>query len=482
MSYLYTVTLSTSQEHMLIDNIRVNATTDKEAHDDTSSNKVAIIDWKETMKEGLHFRLENWDTFHKKISRHIDFFMNINYTSHTSVVDGICAMYIHTKVYYSCDELLNGSRLLILPCQSIYFHTWKPSYNRWVIRVHKSCSINITIIKAYVPVSHRYCIRDYLRVLEYTNMPRELSAKMIDHYTNSYCGRIQMESIYTRHNAAHVTLALSATYSSFETEMLLVYTSLLTSLAYKFTLPPVPRYVVTNVPPSFSMFLGQLLHHYWYLTHGLVYTKSQYVKPYTSPKPGYAYQHTAIRNIRYKSALIVQYIDITHFTCRGHEAQIHVYAGLLTVMSAQHKRQPFKTFHCYKNGKEFHRASINFHMHTTFVLSLKPLAIVHANFTFGSYSHHLKSLQIVNNMPYLSTNVYFAKHGSAYLSINTFYAKQLSVDNIHYNGEHSIIHSILVNRNGKMIRPSFISTPKVKVKGSLWTREEWTITTTEHGR
>ena len=116
------------------------------------------------------------------------------------------------------------------------------------------------------------------------------------------------------------------------------------------------------------------------------------------------------------------------------------------------------------------RCLVDFHLHTTVILTMHPWDVIRVNINFG-----ILDKEISKTGNYLSDKFEISSQGSAYLETHAFYATEFWLDELWYDGDITTIRPALVNVGGNPVINN-------KINGSAWNDPDThTDTITERG-
>ena len=295
--------------------------------------------------------------------------------------------------------LSDGNQLFHAPCHSIYYPKEYEIQDglqtmEWYISVYKDFWLNITIHEAFVPFN-KGCRSAYISVVE-----RFVSAKSTH---QNFCGHIDMESVYIKHNQALVQLHNRMYYATiiFQYHIHDMGSVYLTSIGHGYHC--LQEKVHSNVSPSLILFIRGHVTNVWFLSNGLY--SLQNVK---------GNSHMDVMNSRFKvdtlppsnmPFMVKMHILVNKYTCTPNKSYMDVYPGLLSLYWMKWREKPYKTLNC--NVLQQQLIDLSFHLKITLVASF---LLDDAMFSINMSFYTSKYLDIFNKEILSSGNSNSALH------------------------------------------------------------------------
>ena len=283
--------------------------------------------------------------------------------------------YHHSKCesydYLSVDFNLNNS--LTVPCAYLHLETWLQSEHRILISVYRSFMVNMTILKAYVPLSD-WCTPHNIEVHEGHHMSQHFLIERL-------CGQISMESIYSSCNRIILIVQFKPYRLHHSVNLHAVYQIHTQGVAYSFSNLQhkliIPHWWKVNISPAFLLHIKQKVQYFWYISNS-IYTPLVYDR-HIAKSPIIAYMK----------------IRIAVLMCQMTESNIAIYRGHVSKYWTQWMMQPHSTYLC--NITEPSYLVVDFHMYATVVVTLShietDMMTVHLTF-----QHDVEALANVSEM------------------------------------------------------------------------------------
>ena len=375
--------------------------------------KTAKIDWSSSTTSLMEFQITT-DHESPSWSQYISHFVNnrlinsVNINEKTNTGD-LRTVYTWMVKYFPCLNYNITSQQPIYdtistPCNAFQFTSWEPVDKVWMITVNKDFMINITIEKAYVPLT-KHCPYNDSAVLVFEGHAFDLQyAPLCSRYSGycggfiqSFCGHIYMETVYSKHYKATLMFRNSLLFTQFETMLKMIYQVMTQGLAHRKRMPYFyTKYanIVKSLRPSYFQFEDQVLSHIWYLSNaisGRANGMSDSAEE-ISPKTAFG------KETSMKASVVCNRIIVSDFTCRNSTlASVQVFPGLLSTFMRKWKIPPKIKLHCNINK----HAVINttFHMYATVELTYSVL-LEHVNilifFTFNEW--YISTVDTLSNL------------------------------------------------------------------------------------
>ena len=222
---------------------------------------------------------------------------------------------------------------LTSPLKLMYFASRNSTSHRWLIQVHKTFMINVTVFKAYVPFTD-LCSPHTVGVYEGHEA-------MNDTLIEKFCGHVSMETVYTKHNKGLLRIQAFADMLLLPISIQAQYEIHEQGAAYRFGSKHSCWPSASTLSPSLIIRMASRLHYYWYF----------------SQLEFYAY-NTAPSHVR-----------LTIHTCIAqHSTRIAVYPGLLSHFWRQWRVRHYTTQQCNITGPQ--KIDLNFHLYATIYVNV----------------------------------------------------------------------------------------------------------------
>ena len=245
------------------------------------------------------------------------------------------------------------------PLKTMSFTSQQPTSQRWLISVHDSFMINVTIFKSYVPFTD-LCSPHNVGVYEGHE-------DMNDTLIEKFCGLMSMENVYTKYNKALLQIQASTNMLLFPMSLYARYEVLDQGAAHRFTgkyISCLPRYWLTSVKPSLVLQLASQQFYYWYISSINIFKFDRWWHDIGDLDMIFTY--TALQ--------------INSCTSTMNTVSIAVYPGLLSHYWIQWRVKPHATLHC--NLTEAAQINMDFHVYFTIKVEKLMLDQVSLNMTF----------------------------------------------------------------------------------------------------
>ena len=251
------------------------------------------------------------------------------------------------------------------PCGTVQHFPNNAVFAKWLITVHSSFMINITIHKAYVPFSE-WCRPDFL-VINEGHQLRAMS--MIE----SFCGHILLESVYTMFNKA----MLMSVNPAVLTHLTASYQVHQQGYAYRF--------------------IGNQLFKFWQHYSIAVQDRPKIII-YASRHIEYVWHYVTPHLLAYQPFSHPVVASITKFICSTKLSFLVMKEGLLPI---QWVKQYGQHFLC--NSSTPFNISLSKHMYFTILLSRE---IFEPNFTFKMTFALQTEIAAGNNISHIQNKIY----------------------------------------------------------------------------
>ena len=133
--------------------------------------------------------------------------------------------------------------------QKIKLETWEEGYLVWMITVHRTFMINVTIHKGFVPFSvsceHR---GSHISLYEGHSNCTDYNC---DNLIEWFCGHVHMEHVYSRGNEATLITSSDINNVPFPASICASYHVLASGVAHRFSISPKRKCIFAENPTSF---------------------------------------------------------------------------------------------------------------------------------------------------------------------------------------------------------------------------------------
>ncbi len=350
---------------------------------------------------------QNSDQLDALIKGYIDYLLNSKlYSVFMSIDTNLCdaqasVLYLHIKgqacMYkkmrreYPVTYRAKDVSALRMPCHTINTIFETPTDAIWMMSVHRTLNINMTIYDSFMPFSDN-CKKHFIAF--YDGNTKSSKALILQ-----LCGHIQMESMYSSTSDAILMTSLKSHVTIHTVHVFAGYQVNDKTNAYRLTgnRIDIPPSIMSNIIPSFMVYEYDSMYYVWYISTDISFAKHQE----TTMLNHYEYTCQQKRNEKMISSYVSHLkLVIHHYICSSKTSYIAVQKGLLPSRWIIDSHEYDKFVLCSDNSSGFENVTLNSHFHHSIHL--------HAQLPMGHLS--LKLIFMNNVHPILSKSIIYDDH------------------------------------------------------------------------
>ena len=226
-----------------------------------NDNQIAIIDWMKSDTCNIKLKFVSQGTVQSKINKYIDMTLSKHMVKDLSLRNMWINLFYHIYFDIFCHDVTLFSYtndLITLPCGIIYYNTWESmTQQKWRLTVYEHFMVNVTIMQGFVPYT-RHCRPHHFTVHEGLRTSRTSTV-------DTFCGKVQYESVYTKSNEAAIVFTARVSVTPFNVFLWAKYSVFIKHQAYKFMGKCSHDGITSAIKPSVLLFISAKLYYYWYI-------------------------------------------------------------------------------------------------------------------------------------------------------------------------------------------------------------------------